>query len=156
MNGIPIGEIGVAGIALIVVMQALQMIPKKKNGETRPTEAQRKIQQEAVDAVVSAVQNGDARVCLAIRELSQTVATESSVTRDRVFHLYESVNIGLSKVQDLHSWHAPDAEGKQTWKGITNLEDELRGHIKADAEFYTRLEARLREVHGLMKKGGTL
>ena len=150
---LPLGELGVVGIALIVVLQALQLLPRKKNGEHRPTEAQRKLQEEAVKAVVEAVTKGNEKTCRAIQELGQVVATESSVTRDRVFHLYEATTLGLSKVQDLHGWHAPDASGMQTWKGVAALEDEIRAHIRSDDEWHAKLESRLRQVHDEMKKG---
>lgn len=134
-------EFGLAGLALLVVMQVLQLLPKRSNGEA---------------ALLKAVNEGNARICAALADLRTTMEGDLAKTRAIVVDVLKVVVDAHRSIQELYGWHAPDAEGQQSWKGISGLEKDLRGHIKADAEFYTRLEARLREIHGQMKKTGAV
>ncbi len=57
------------------------------------------------------------------------------------------------KVHDLWVWHAPDADGEQTWKGkqlyrvLTSLDDSIKENTKAVNEGHRSVVSKLDELN---------
>ena len=57
------------------------------------------------------------------------------------------------KIHDLWWWHAPDADGEQTWKGkqlyrvLTSLDDSIKDNTKAVNEGHRSVVSKLDELN---------
>ena len=114
--------LGLGGLALLIAIQALQLVPKR-NGE---------------DKVVAAINVGNVKLCEAIKGISVIVESENAKTRERVWELTKLEMETHRSAMELHAWHAPDPTGKQTWKGVSGMEEALRDHFDDDAAWHAK------------------
>lgn len=54
-----------------------------------------------------------------------SMAKSLEVTAATTLELARSMDLTAAKIAELHSWHGPDSSGRQTWKGMDKIEQEV-------------------------------